>query len=199
MQNGNLKLKRLSIQEFLARLGSAEPVPGGGGASALAAALGAALGVMVASIMERKLKNPGERTALTASLRRLKILKTKFEQIIERDARVYQALMGVYRRTRTWKNRKHARMVVDRGLKRSFAVPYELALGIRSAEGEIARLKTRAGGSIANDLIVGAALLKGAWTGAYRTADINVRYVNDMKLRAGLRKLLKKARRRRVK
>ena len=39
-----------TIKEFLEVLSSREPVPGGGGASALAGALGAALGLMVGNL-----------------------------------------------------------------------------------------------------------------------------------------------------
>jgi len=44
------QLTDLSVQELLERLGSSDPVPGGGSASALAAALGAALVAMVAEL-----------------------------------------------------------------------------------------------------------------------------------------------------
>jgi formiminotetrahydrofolate cyclodeaminase len=44
------QLTDLSVQELLERLGSSDPVPGGGSASALAAAMGAALVAMVAEL-----------------------------------------------------------------------------------------------------------------------------------------------------
>jgi formiminotetrahydrofolate cyclodeaminase len=44
------QLADLSVQELLERLGSSDPVPGGGSASALAAAMGAALVAMVAEL-----------------------------------------------------------------------------------------------------------------------------------------------------
>jgi len=44
------QLTDLSVQAFLDRLGSSDPVPGGGSASALAAAMGAALVAMVAEL-----------------------------------------------------------------------------------------------------------------------------------------------------
>jgi formiminotetrahydrofolate cyclodeaminase len=44
------QLTDLTVQELLERLGSSDPVPGGGSASALAAAMGAALVAMVAEL-----------------------------------------------------------------------------------------------------------------------------------------------------
>ena len=49
-------VESMTIQEFLDVLSSKEPVPGGGGASALAGALGNALGQMVANLSIGKKK-----------------------------------------------------------------------------------------------------------------------------------------------
>ena len=45
-----MEIKRQTIEEFTAQLSSKAPTPGGGGASALAGALGNALGQMVANL-----------------------------------------------------------------------------------------------------------------------------------------------------
>ena len=52
-------VESMTIQEFLDVLSSKEPVPGGGGASALAGALGNALGQMVANLNIGKKKYAG--------------------------------------------------------------------------------------------------------------------------------------------
>ena len=49
-------VESMTIQEFLDVLSSKEPVPGGGGASALAGALGNALGQMVVNLTVGKKK-----------------------------------------------------------------------------------------------------------------------------------------------
>ena len=49
-------LENLTCREFCSRLASSDPTPGGGGASALVGALGAALGGMVASLTMGKKK-----------------------------------------------------------------------------------------------------------------------------------------------
>jgi formiminotetrahydrofolate cyclodeaminase len=46
----DISLSQLTVGEFMERLSSSEPVPGGGSASALAAALGASLISMVAGL-----------------------------------------------------------------------------------------------------------------------------------------------------
>ena len=47
-------MKEMRLDQFLEQLASAAPVPGGGGASALAGALGAALGNMLGSLTTGK-------------------------------------------------------------------------------------------------------------------------------------------------
>ena len=49
-------MREMNLNEFLEQLASAAPVPGGGGASALAGALGVALGNMVGSLTVGKKK-----------------------------------------------------------------------------------------------------------------------------------------------
>jgi len=49
-------IEKQTIQEFLDVLSSKQPVPGGGGASALAGALGTALGLMVGNLTVGKKK-----------------------------------------------------------------------------------------------------------------------------------------------
>ena len=51
-----MDISKLSCEEFTEKLGSKAPVPGGGGAAALTAAVGTALGVMVCDLTVGKKK-----------------------------------------------------------------------------------------------------------------------------------------------
>ena len=116
-----MKFRNISIHQYLQALASDAPVPGGGGTSALAAALGAALGIMVAAIMQKKSK-AGARSRLMSLSKQLQARLRSFEATIDRDAAVYQALMQTYRRTRKLKNRVRAKQLIDRALKTSFEI-----------------------------------------------------------------------------
>lgn len=188
----HLLFSRLSIHEYLEKLASNAPVPGGGGTSALVAALGAALGVMVGEIVLPKKKSVSESRQIKAIVSALKKCVRNFEHVIDEDPKVYEAVMATYRKTRKLRNRTQAKNLVDRALECSFRMQQTLAFRIGIASGEIKKLMRLAKGSIANDLLVALALLKGAWQGAYYTAKINVVYINDAGKKRKLMQELKK-------
>ena len=85
-----------NIAEFNALLASKAPVPGGGGASALAASLGAALGSMVANLTLGKKKYAEYETENGSLLRELEELRLKAEELIEKDAEAFEPLSKAY-------------------------------------------------------------------------------------------------------
>ncbi len=182
--------RKLSIWEYLDKLASDKPVPGGGSTSALVASLSAALGVMVARIVSKRAKN-------SAALRKIKLyelrlgqLQKKFEKTIDTDPAVYASLMRTYKVTRRLKNRGQAKKKIDVALEKSFRVQWELAREISEARKIIEGIGRLATGSIANDLRVSLALLRGAWLGAFHTAKINVDYIHRPALKKALMKKL---------
>ena len=75
-----------SCREFTALLGSDAPVPGGGGAAALAGALGAALCTMVASLTTGKKKYAAVEGEIQELLERCKSLQEKLLDMVAADA-----------------------------------------------------------------------------------------------------------------
>ena len=72
-----MDMLKKDINEFLDVLGSSEPVPGGGGASALAGALAAALGLMVGSLTVGKKKYADVEDEIKAMMTEMTELKDK--------------------------------------------------------------------------------------------------------------------------
>jgi methylenetetrahydrofolate dehydrogenase (NADP+)/methenyltetrahydrofolate cyclohydrolase len=79
----------LTIGQFVERLSSAEPVPGGGSASALAAALGAALVSMVAGLSVGRSKYSAYKATLARADVAGKQLAAEFLALSDRDADAY--------------------------------------------------------------------------------------------------------------
>jgi len=102
------RLASLTIDDFLARLGSKEPVPGGGAAAAVTGAIGAALAQMVVtySIGRKNLPAQAELIAIEAELRGL---RDDLTAGADADARAYAGLSALWKlpkddpqRTRNW-------------------------------------------------------------------------------------------------
>ena len=89
-------IESMTIQEFLDVLSSKEPVPGGGGASALAGALGNALGQMVANLTIGKKKYAQVEDEIKELAERMKGIQGQFTALADQDAKVFAPLAKCY-------------------------------------------------------------------------------------------------------
>ena len=102
---------KLNCDEFLERLASKEPVPGGGGAAALGGAIGAALTSMVANLTvgkEKFLSVEGEMIRLAAAS---KYLRKELLQLVQEDASVFEAFMKCYKMPKATDLEKELRQI----------------------------------------------------------------------------------------
>ena len=84
-------------RKFIEAVASAAPTPGGGGASAYAGALAAALGSMVGNLTLGKQQYAAVQDDLKGVLSQLKACREELLHLVEDDAKVFSAL------ARTWK------------------------------------------------------------------------------------------------
>ena len=85
-----------NIREFADTLSSKAPVPGGGGASALVAAVGAALGTMVGSLTVGKKKYADVEADILALMEQSEAVKAELLQAIDDDAKGFEPLSKAY-------------------------------------------------------------------------------------------------------
>ena len=85
-----------TIYSFLDELASKAPVPGGGGASALAAAMAAALGQMVVNLTVGKKRYEDVEEMMQQNLFRLNVLQLEFAALADKDAEVFAPLAKAY-------------------------------------------------------------------------------------------------------
>ena len=85
-----------SCTEFVTVLASNAPVPGGGGASALVAAIGTALGNMVGSLTVSKKKYADVQELAIESQKKGNELKAQFVDVIDRDTEAFNAVSAVF-------------------------------------------------------------------------------------------------------
>lgn len=87
----------LSIKDFVEVLASDEPTPGGGGASALVAAIGTALGNMVGSLTEGKLKYYEVEDEIEEMIDKAEQLESDFMELMDEDEKAFIPLMEAYK------------------------------------------------------------------------------------------------------
>lgn len=174
------KFTTLSLEQYLNELSSAKPVPGGGSVSAYVAALAMGLTQMVGQVClaRKKKKNliPEEekkREEAHQTIRKIiaSLEKTKRDafRIVDLDPQVYQEVMQAYGTPEK----------LEDTLQHSFRLQADLAFLIVMAREWNVAMSGLVKGSIKNDLLVSAALLEGAFRGAYHTAMINVHFMKD--------------------
>ena len=115
------------ISEYLEVLSSKAPVPGGGGASALAGALGNALGQMVVNLTVGKKKYAEVEDEMQKYLTDLKNMQQEFLHLSDRDAEVFAPLAECYRLPSTTPEEKeHKDAVMEEKLLDASMVPVEI-------------------------------------------------------------------------
>ena len=115
------------ICEYLEVLSSKAPVPGGGGASALAGALGNALGQMVVNLTVGKKKYAEVEEEMQEYLERLKTMQQEFLHLSDRDAEVFALLAECYRLpSATPEEKEHKETVMEEKLLDASMVPVEI-------------------------------------------------------------------------
>ena len=113
--------------EFVEVLSSKAPVPGGGGASALVAAVGTALGNMVGSLTVGKKKYADVEDEMWELKKKCDQLQKDFLHLIERDAEVFEPLSKAYGMPRETEEEKAEKArVMEAALKEACSVPMEI-------------------------------------------------------------------------
>jgi len=188
------KYTELTLQDYIEKLASDAPVPGGGSVSAYAGALGMALTQMVARIaLKRKPKadlTPEQKFQDEANRKRMQEIVDSLEktradalQVVSLDPKVYDEVMACYKENAGPEKLEDA-------LQNAFRLQADLALILIMAKEWNEHMKTLVKGSVANDLIVSDGLLSAAFEGAYHTAHINVVYMKNQERKERAEKAL---------
>ncbi len=170
----------ISVHEFGARLASAEPVPGGGSASAMAASFSASLIAMVARLSEGRQKY----APYAATHRRALAFATQAAQdllaLADRDADAYAALAAALRLPRETAEEQEARAVAIRAAARGAAeVPLQVVRLCAGLSAEADAMAGRSNLNASSDIGVAALLAEAAGRGAAANVMVNLPSVGD--------------------
>ena len=171
---------KLSCEEFLEKLASKEPVPGGGGAAALGGAISAALAAMVANLTlgkEKFLSVESEMLRLAAAS---EYLRQELLQLAQEDASVFEAFMNCYKMPKATDAEKALRQAkIQEAAKMAAEIPLKIgekSLAVLLLAAEAAELGNPA---VITDAAVAALMARAAVRSAVYNVKINLNLIND--------------------
>ena len=173
-------IESMTIQEFLDVLSSKEPVPGGGGASALAGALGNALGQMVANLTIGKKKYALVEDEIKELAERMKGIQGQFSALADQDAKVFAPLAKCYSLpSGTEEEKAYKAEVMEARLLDASLVPMEI-MEKASEMLEIMDILADKGSRMAvSDVGVGVQFIRTALLGAVMNVYINTKSMKN--------------------
>ena len=173
-------VEQKTIEGFLEVLSSKEPVPGGGGASALAGALGNALGQMVANLTIGKKKYADVEAEIKERLGRMQKLQAAFVTLADRDAQVFATLAQCYSLpSLTEEEKAYKEKVMEERLLDASFVPLEIMEHAVAMLGILEILGDKGSRLAVSDVGVGVQFIRASLLGAVMNVYINTKSMKN--------------------
>jgi formiminotetrahydrofolate cyclodeaminase len=170
----------LTVQAFVDRLASGEPVPGGGSAAAIAGSLGAALVSMVAALSEGRQRYE-EHAALHAEVGlAARALADRFLLLADEDAVAYAGFGSATRLPKETASEREARAAAIRQAARAASqVPFRTVEACLETVGLAEALAGRSNRNASSDLEVASLLAVAASHAAAANVYVNLPAIED--------------------
>ncbi|MPZ13475.1 MAG: hypothetical protein GEU73_03465 [Chloroflexi bacterium] len=183
-----MSLVSLTIEEYLARLASSDPTPGGGSLAALAGAMAAAMLAMTCNLTVGRPRYAAIEADVQTILADTALLRQRLLELADTDADAYLAVRDAYRLPRSSDVERAARdRSIEAAMHRATEVPVEGAETSRA----VLDLALRAAGTtnvaLLGDVAVAAHLALAAARGAADQAGLNLQQVTEAAFAASMR------------
>ena len=173
-------IEKQTIQEFLDVLSSKQPVPGGGGASALAGALGIALGLMVGNLTVGKKKYADVENDVQEWMRQLQGLLEEMTCLADRDAEVFAPLAAAYSLpSGTEEEKAYKEAVMEKNLLAASLVPMEIMEKAVKILEILSELEEKGSVMAVSDVGVAVQFARTALTGGVMNIYINTKSMKN--------------------
>lgn len=171
-----MNFEAMDISGFIKELSSKAPVPGGGGASALAGALGAALGSMVANLTTGKQKYAAYQADIDCILVKTEEHAHNMLSLIAKDAEAFAPLSEAYGLPKDDLSRAE---IMEQALCNASSVPMEILRETRQVVAILEELAEKGSRLALSDVGVAAAACRCAAEGAVMNVYINTKLMQN--------------------
>ncbi|MGX6978324.1 cyclodeaminase/cyclohydrolase family protein [Vagococcus elongatus] len=175
-----MKLVDLQVKEFMSVLGSNEPAPGGGSASALAAAMGVSLVKMVGELTIGKKRYVENEALIQKILEESARLQEELLAAIDKDTEAFNEVSAVFSMPKeTEEDKTVRREAMQKALQGAAISPYEMMVISVAALRVTKQAVGKSNVNAASDLGVAALNLKSGLQGAWLNVLINLSSIQD--------------------
>lgn len=169
-----------TIEDYLSVLSSKAPVPGGGGASALAGALGNALGQMVANLTIGKKKYVEAEEEIKLLNEQMQAMQAEFIGLADEDAKVFAPLAASYSLpTSTEEEKQYKDTVMEKNLLSASLVPIHIMEKAISMLSILEILAVKGSRMAVSDVGVAVQYVRASLLGAVMNVYINTKSMKN--------------------
>lgn len=172
----DMRLVDMTVGEFVAKLASAAPTPGGGGTAALCGALGTALGAMVGFLTVGKAKYAAVESEIKELIEKSERIRARLVELVDGDAEAFAPLAAAYALPKDMPGRNET---MEKCLREAAAVPMEILELSGEAAGLMRGFADMGSALAISDAGCGAALCRSAMCAAALNVRVNTRLMRD--------------------
>lgn len=180
MTESDARVAAATVGDFAEALASAQPTPGGGAATAVAAVLAASLSAMVVRLSVERPKYEQHAALHTEALAASDQARARFMALADADAAAYAAYRAARSMLHDTQAQEEARAeAVKNAAREAAVVPLTVVQACHQQIDLVERLAGRTNLYVASDLEVAALLLESAARGAAANVIVNLPSVGD--------------------
>ena len=173
-------LTELTIKEFINKVISNDPVPGGGSVSALNGALAGALAAMVANLTIGRKKYAEVNDIMVELSSRFEKLSSRLIEDVDRDSDAYNRVFAAFKMPKDTDEEKQVRSeAIQRETKYAAQVPMEVARAVYEVLPMIDTVAQKGNSNAVTDACVSRMCARTAILGALLNVRINLTSIKD--------------------